>query len=119
MKDILGISIDLSKIDEARVTPSRKPGSQSRYLSAVVIPRKERDEYGNDYLVVEAVSKAERDQGVRGTILGNAKILNGQSQEKPAQKPQQFTPKGGPSVKHTVPSEKLADYKDEDGLPPF
>lgn len=113
MKDILGLSIDMSKIDEARVIPSKKPGSQSRYMSAVAIPLKQRGQYGNDYMIVEAVSKAERDSGIRGTILGNAKILNGQT-DQPSSKPKQQPMRGGPSVKHTAPSEKLADYKDDD-----
>ena len=62
--------IDVSKIDKTKLYQ----GKTAKYLDIVLIPSKD-NKYGDDYMIVQGVSKADRDAGVRGAILGNAKIL--------------------------------------------
>jgi len=66
---MISISINYDKIDKARLFP----GQKGTYLDMVLIERN--DQYGNNYMVVQSVSKEEREQGVRGEILGNAKNI--------------------------------------------
>lgn len=67
--------IDVAKIDKTKLYQ----GKSAKYLDIVLIPSKD-NQYGNDYMIVQGVPKADRDAGVRGAILGNAKILG----EKPS-----------------------------------
>lgn len=69
-KTITG-SINVNKIDKEKLFP----GKQGRYLNIALIPTPTSD-YG-DYMIVQSVSKAERDQGIKGAILGNAKLAGG------------------------------------------
>ena len=66
---MITIKIDVTKIDKARLYK----GAKGTYLSAVLIPTPE-SEYG-DYMIVEDVTKDERQDGKKGTILGNGKII--------------------------------------------
>ena len=66
---MISISINYDKIDKARLFP----GQKGAYLDMVLIERN--DQYGNNYMVVQSVSKEEREQGIRGEILGNAKNI--------------------------------------------
>ena len=66
---MISISINVNKIDKSRLFK----GAKGTYLDMVLIETPN-SEYG-DYMVVESVSKEEREQGVKGTILGNAKII--------------------------------------------
>lgn len=77
---IYKISIDVTKIDKARLYTGKK----GTYLNATVIIRDEPDQYGNDGFIAEEVSKEEREAGKKGTILGNVKRLV-QQQPAPAQ----------------------------------
>lgn len=62
--------IDVTKIDKARLYI----GKQGKYLDIALIPS-QNDKYDNDYMIVQSVSKEEREAGKRGPIIGNAKIL--------------------------------------------
>jgi hypothetical protein len=64
--------IDVSKIDKTKLYQ----GKTAKYLDIMLIPSSN-DKYGNDYMIVQSLPKADRDAGVRGAILGNAKILGG------------------------------------------
>lgn len=69
--------IDVTKIDKSRLF-SGKNGA--KYLDIVLIPT-ENDRYGNTHMVVQSISKEERQSGKKGQILGNAKDFNaGQSE---------------------------------------
>ena len=61
--------IDVTKIEKARLYK----GEKGTYLDILLIPRE--DEWGNSHMVVQSVSKQEREAGVRGPILGNAKTV--------------------------------------------
>lgn len=74
MKQTIDISIDVSKIDETALYESPKTGK--KYLSMTLLIREEKDQYGNDGFIVQKISKARKDAGERGPILGNGKIMD-------------------------------------------
>lgn len=65
----LSLRIDVSKIDKSKIYEGKK----GKYLDAVVFINDEPDEYGNIGMIVQSVSKEEREKGIKGAILGNAK----------------------------------------------
>lgn len=94
---ILALSINVKKIDKARLFN----GEKGTYLDAVVFVNDEPDQYGNYGMITQSVSKEERENGVKGEILGNCKIIgNGKSQGKPQGQPQ-ATPE--PSFSDDIP----------------
>lgn len=64
------IKIDVTKIDKSKLYK----GQKGTYLDAVILVREETDQYGNNGMIVQSVSKEEREAGVRGAILGNCKV---------------------------------------------
>jgi len=71
MQKLISISIDVSKIDTKRLYKGKK----GQYLSATLFLKEEVDQYGNNGFIVESITKEEREQGKKGTILGNAKFM--------------------------------------------
>jgi len=67
---MLSIKIDLNKVDESRIYHGKK----GRYLNAFLRETPD-NEYGNDYMIVQEVSAEEYQNGVKGNILGNGKII--------------------------------------------
>lgn len=47
-------------------------GKKGTYVNITLIPTPD-DKYGNDYVVVQGLSKEDREKGEKGAILGNAK----------------------------------------------
>jgi hypothetical protein len=78
------------KIDVMKITKERLyKGEKGTYLNCTLIETPN-SEYG-DYMIVEETTKEERERGVKGNILGNAKIVKPKQQE---QKPTiEITPK--------------------------
>lgn len=66
---MITLKIDVTKIDKSRLFY----GEKGTYLNAVLIETP-KSEYG-DFMIVESVSKEERESGVKGNIIGNAKRL--------------------------------------------
>lgn len=66
--------LDVTKIEKARLFK----GQKGTYLDITLIPTPN-GKYG-DYMVVQSISKEERDNGVKAPILGNAKNVGGSSQ---------------------------------------
>jgi len=65
----------IAKIDVMKITKEKLfKGKKGTYLSIVLIPTPN-SEYG-DYMIVEEMSKDEREPGKKGVILGNAKYLH-------------------------------------------
>lgn len=60
--------LDVSKIDKSKLYK----GEKGTYLELVLMETKD-DKYGNDFMVVQGVTKEDREAGVKGAILGNAK----------------------------------------------
>lgn len=82
MKKTIALKIDVTKIEKARLFEGKK----GTYLDAVFLYDSESDEYGNNGVIIQSVSKEEREQGVKGAILGNAKVLFSE-ENKPAKEP--------------------------------
>ena len=78
---MLTISLDVTKIDKARLKEvRRKNGETAKFLDLVLIDTPN-SEYG-DYVVTQQVSKEERENGVKLPILGNAKnVVKGGSKQ--------------------------------------
>ena len=90
MSQVITISIDVTKLDKTRFKRVTKQNGQNAvYADIVLIPRP--DDRGNDYMVVQGVTKEEREQNIRGPILGNGKIMGGKKQEAKIQRPAQGT----------------------------
>lgn len=71
--------IDVTKIDKSKLFS----GAKGKYLDVVLIETPQ-SQYGDDYMVVQGVSKEDREKGIKGAILGNAKIFG----QKPVAQPQ-------------------------------
>ena len=71
MKKTIALKIDVSKIDKNRLFKGKK----GTYLDAILHFDDRQDKYDNNGMIVQSVSKEERDKGVKGEILGNAKLL--------------------------------------------
>lgn len=64
--------IDVKKINKEKLYV----GKQGTYLDIVLIETPN-DQYGNTHMIVQGLSQADRAAGVKGAILGNAKIIGG------------------------------------------
>ena len=71
MKRIVAIKIDVTKIDKERLYK----GEKGLYLDAVAYIDDTPDQYGQSGMITQSVTKEEREQGVKGAILGNTKLL--------------------------------------------
>lgn len=68
----VSLKIDVSKIDKNRLFR----GQKGTYLDATVfIDADVFDQYGNSGMITQDVSKDEKQQGVKGNILGNCKVF--------------------------------------------
>ena len=75
------LSIDVTKITKEKLYLGR---NGAKYLSAVLIENRDGpDQYGNDGMVIEDVTKEEREGGKRGVIIGNYKTLGKPMAAKP------------------------------------
>lgn len=81
----VSLKIDVSKIEKARLFQ----GAKGVYLDATVfIDIDQLDQYGNSGMITQDVSKEEKQQQVKGAILGNCKVFwndGGQQQQQPQQ----------------------------------
>jgi len=81
----VSLKIAVNKIDKERLFKGK-----NTYLDATIfIDLDAADQYGNHGMITQDVTKAEKDAGERGAILGNGKIFwrdwsQGQSQARPA-----------------------------------
>jgi hypothetical protein len=70
MSNTITARIDVTKIEKERLYK----GEKGTYLDIVLIPTPNA-KYKQTHMVVQSVSKEERDQGIKGNILGNAKEI--------------------------------------------
>jgi hypothetical protein len=73
MKIGVNLSIDCTSIDKARLV-NHSNGKVYLNMTAF-IDTEELDQYGNSGFISQSVSKEEREQGVKGDILGNSKVF--------------------------------------------
>ena len=82
----VSLKIDVSKIDKARLFK----GQKGVYLDATVfIDTAQLDQWGNSGMITQDVKKEEKDQGVKGAILGNCKVFWNDAGQQPQRQPQQ------------------------------
>lgn len=68
----VSLKIDVSKIDKERLFR----GQKGVYLDATVfIDVDQKDQYDNNGMITQDVTKEEKDQGTKGNILGNCKVF--------------------------------------------
>ena len=92
----VSLKVNLSQIDMQRIFQ----GQKGQYLDATVfIDLDQLDQYGNSGMITQDVKKEEKDQGVKGNILGNCKVFWSDSGQAPQQQNnnhyQQPKPQGG------------------------
>ena len=71
MQKLISLSIDVEKLDPKRLYKGKK----GKYISATLFLKEEVDQYGNNGFIVESITKEEREKGLKGTIIGNAKFM--------------------------------------------
>jgi len=104
------LKIDVSKIDKARLFNGKK----GIYLDATMfIDLDELDQYGNSGMITQDVSKEERDQGVKGNILGNGKVFWKEGGQQ-SQQTQQFSQPPAQGFGQPQQSPAMDDYLDQD-----
>jgi len=105
---MITISINLDKIEDKHIYIGKK----GRYLNLTVLENDYRDDYGNDYMVAQGVSKEARDKGERGPILGNGKYIEAARHAKPAAR------RTAPAVTSTGPDPQDAHLYDKPAAAP-
>ena len=118
-KIALSLKINVSQIDKARLFA----GQKGKYLDATIfVDLSELDQYGNSGMITQDVSKEEKQQGVKGNILGNGKVFwveNGQAPQPQGQSQvgyQQQAPQqqqGGFGQQQQQPSQQLAQKRQQ------
>jgi len=72
MKVGIKLKINVSQIEKARLFAGKK----GKYLDATVfVDIDNKDQYDNNGMITQDVTKEEKDQGVNGPILGNVKVF--------------------------------------------
>lgn len=84
---IIKVKLDVSKIDKTKLFK----GEKGIYLDATIILKEDQpaDSYGNHGMIVQDVTKAEREAGQKGPILGNVKIMGGEKKSEEVKPVQQ------------------------------
>ena len=118
-KIALSLKINVSQIDKARLFA----GQKGKYLDATIfVDLSELDQYGNSGMITQDVSKEEKQQGIKGNILGNGKVFwveNGQAPQPQGQSQgsyQQQAPQqqqGGFGQQQQQPSQQLAQKRQQ------
>lgn len=107
----VSIKLDVTKIDKSKLFQ----GQKGTYLDAqVFIDTGELDQYGNSGMITQAVTKEEKQQGVKGNILGNVKVFWKDQQQAPQQAPQQRPPmqqpQQAPQQQQYAPQQQAPQY---------
>lgn len=97
--NIIIAKIDVTLIDNARLFKGRKANKKNvmpQYLEVVLMPTKPTS-YGDyrdeqTHMIVQSVTKEEREKQVRGEILGNATEKTGRDRRPPPTAPEDHLP---------------------------
>ena len=71
MAQNISVRLDVSKIDKSKLYK----GAKGIYLDATIIMKDSVDQYGNIGMIVQSISKEDKDAGQNGAILGNVKYI--------------------------------------------
>jgi hypothetical protein len=108
MKVGVKLKINVSMIEKARLFAGKK----GKYLDATVfIDVDNKDQYENNGMITQDVSKEEKDSGVKGPILGNVQVFWRDDNNAPQQANQQAMQQQAPQ---TIPA---GDDKFDDDIP--
>lgn len=107
----VSLKIDVSKIDKSRLFK----GAKGVYLDATVfIDIDQLDQYGNSGMITQDVSKEEKQQQVKGAILGNCKVFWNDAQQQSPQQVQRPTQQQAPVPQsRPVPQQNFAPELDD------
>lgn len=72
MAMIIGLSIDLNKIDKDKIIPGK---NGAKYYNLDVMVNDQQNDFGKDVSVTEPQTKEQRKDKVKKTYLGNGKVL--------------------------------------------
>ncbi len=85
MKVGISLKINVSEIDKARLFAGKK----GHYLDATAfVDLDNKSEYGDNGMITQDVSKEEKEQGIKGAILGNTKVFWRDDNQPPQQQAQ-------------------------------
>lgn len=86
MSQIINISIDLNKIETAKIkTVTLKSGKVAKYLDVTIFTKDEADTYGNNASMTISQTKEERTAKAPVVYLGNGKVVFSADSVKSAQ----------------------------------
>lgn len=78
MKLGISLKIDVTKIDKARIFEGKK----GKYIDLTTfVDLNNASEFGDHGFIAHSVSKEEREGGVQGAIIGNAKVFYSDTQQ--------------------------------------
>lgn len=112
------IKLNVSQIDKARLFR----GQKGVYLDATAfIDLDEKGQYGDNGMVTQDVSKEEREQGVKGPILGNVTVFyrDDQPQQQAPQQPQSMGQQGAALYGGQQPQQQPGGMMDDSQDIPF
>ena len=72
MAQIIGVSIDLSKLDKSKIKDGK---NGAKYYDLSIMVNDEPDKYGKDVSVTEPQTKEQRADKVKKVYLGNGKVV--------------------------------------------
>lgn len=116
MKVGVSLKIDVSKIDKNRLFK----GEKGMYLDATVfVDVDQLDQYGNSGMITQDVSKDEKQQGVKGNILGNCKVFWSDSNQKQAPQQSQYSQQQSQATQNGYAPQQQQQANDFDSDIPF
>jgi len=118
MKYGVRIKLDVSKIDKSKLFR----GQKGVYLDATVfIDVDQKDQYDNNGMITQDVTKEEKAAGQQGPILGNVQVFwsDGQQQQQMAQQPPQRAPQQQAPQYQQSPNQNVPPATDFDSDIPW
>jgi hypothetical protein len=97
-EEMITIKIDVTKIqkDLLFIGKAKPDGSQPKYLDCILFENRDGvGKYGDTHFIVQGVSKAAREAGQKGPIIGNATI---EIQEQPPRRTTNKIPRAQPQI---------------------
>lgn len=92
--------LNLDLIDQSEVFA----GAKGNYIDIAILENKEgKDRFGNHGMIVQSISKARRDAGDKGPILGNWKPIQPRDSTAPASEPRTQAPAPGSTQEDDIP----------------
>ena len=112
MKIGVRVKMNVSQIEKARLFQ----GSKGVYLDATVfIDIDQKDQYENNGMITQDITKEEKDNGVQGNILGNVQVFwsDEQQQQAPQNNFQQAQQGFAQQQSQQQPTQQLAEKRQQ------